>query len=117
MIFAKYQYPSQSIWKNFQLQISTTTEGSLSYIDCAVHEIGNICLETDEEGNCINLDPSYAVDIMWFKEIPQAFNEYEVFPDPCGVHTFAGCEDLYKERYCEFFPEYCKPKEIDETTN
>ena len=73
-------------------------------------------METDEEGNCINLDPNYAVDIMWFKEIPQSFNEYEVFPDPCGVHTFAGCEDLYKERYCEFFPEYCNPV-IDETTD
>jgi hypothetical protein len=112
MTFCKYQFPSQSIWNNLKKSIQSEE----AYVDCAVHEIGNICLETDEEGNCINLDPNYAVDIMWFKEIPQAFNEYEVFPDPCGVHTFAGCEDLYKERYCEFFPEYCNPV-IDETTD
>ena len=112
MIFAKYQFTDQSIWNNLKKSIQSEE----AYIDCAVHEIGNICLETDEEGNCINLDPNYAVDIMWFKEIPETFNEYEVFPNPCGVHTFAGCEDLYIERYCEFFPEYCNPV-IDETTD
>ena len=112
MIFAKYQFPDISIWNNLKKSIQSEE----TYIDCAVHEIGNICLETDEEGNCINLDPNYAVDIMWFKDIPQAFNEYEVFPSPTGVHTFAGCEDLYKQRFCEFNPEspYCK---IDEISN
>jgi hypothetical protein len=27
---------------------------------------------------------------------------YEVFPQPCGVHTFLGMEDLYLERYNDF---------------
>jgi hypothetical protein len=76
MIFAKYQYPSQSIWNNLKKSIQSEE----AYIDCAVHEIGNICLETDEEGNCINLDPNYAVDIMWFKEIPKRLTSTRYSP-------------------------------------
>jgi hypothetical protein len=53
MIFAKYQFPDISIWNNLKKSIQSEE----AYIDCAVHEIGNICLETDEEGNCINLRP------------------------------------------------------------
>lgn len=84
MIFAKYQFSDIIIWDNLKKSIQSEE----AYIDCAVVEIGEI------EGG-------YAVDIMWFDNILQAFNEYEVFPDPCGVHTFAGCEDLYKKRYDE----------------
>jgi hypothetical protein len=101
MIFAKYSIPDQNTWNN----LKTLIQSEDIYTNCAVVEVGNICLETDEEGNCVSLDPNYAVDIMWHKEIPASFNQYEVFPNPVGVHTFAGCEDLYKSRFCQFNPE------------
>lgn len=106
MIFAKYEFPDKQIWDNHKKQI-TDSEGNP--IECAIVEIGQICNQTDEEGNCIQLSNGYAVDIMWFGEIHESFNQYEVFPNPVGVHTFSGCDELYKERFCEFNPnsEYC----------
>jgi hypothetical protein len=109
MTFAKYQFTNQAEWLTYQAQISTTVEGSVTYTDCAVHEIGQICLATDNEGNCTDLSPLYAVDILWNGEPLESFSTKEVFPNPIGVHTFSGCEDLYTKRYCEFNPNsvYC----------
>lgn len=105
MIFAKYQFPDISIWNNLKKSIQSEE----AYIDCAVHEIGNICLETDEEG-CTKTNPLLGVDILWYSDIHPEFDIYEVFPSPCGIHTFAGCERLYLERFCQFNPEstYCE---------
>lgn len=107
MTFCKYSFPSQTIWDAHKSQI---TDSDGNPINCAVVEIGQICIETDNDGNCINLDNSFAVDIMWFGDIPETFNEYEVFPNPVGVHTFSGCDDMYLNRFCEFNPnsEFCK---------
>lgn len=100
MTFAKYEFTPEK-WDELKTTIQDT--------NCAFHEIGHICIENDADGNCIKSNPMYAVDIMWFGEIPDEFSIYEVFPDPVGVHTFAGCEDMYLERFCEFNPEspYC----------
>lgn len=89
MTFCKYEFPDKQIWDNHKKQI-TDIEGNP--IECAIVEIGE-------------LDLGYAVDIMWFSEITESFNEYEVFPNPVGVHTFSGCDNMYKERFCEFNPE------------
>lgn len=104
MTFCKYSFP-EGIWET----LKPTIQQEEQFIDCAVVEIGQICLTKDEEGNCTQFDPNYAVDIMWYGEIPESFNEYEIFPLPCGIHIFSGCEDLYKNRFCEFNPEspYC----------
>lgn len=102
MIFAKYEFPDKQFWDNHKKQI-TDSEGNP--INCAIVEIGQICNQTDEEGNCIQLSNGFAVDIMWYGEIPESFNQYEVFPNPVGVHTFSGCDELYKERFCEFNPQ------------
>jgi hypothetical protein len=106
MTFCKYEFQSQSEWLTYQAQI--TVEGV--YQNCAVHEIGQICLATDEEGNCTDLSPLYAVDILWDDEPLESFSTKEVFPNPIGVHTFSGCESLYLERFCEFNPlsSYCE---------
>lgn len=107
MIFAKYEFPNQQIWNTYKKQI---TDGEGNPIQCAIVEIGSICTLTDEEGKCVQYSDFYAVDIMWYSDIPESFNEYEVFPSPLGVHTFLGCDNLYKERFCQFNPEspYCK---------
>ena len=112
-IFLKYEFlPSE--WATLRKlieQTSTTPEGEItSYKDCAVVEIGFICLESDQEGKCINLSNKWAVDILWYETPLQEFISYEVYPDPCGVHTFSGDESLYLKSYCAKFPdsEYCK---------
>jgi hypothetical protein len=116
MTFCKYEFPEKRIWDNLKDLIKDGTE----YTECSVVEIGHICLEQDKEGNCIDEDLSYAVDIMWSGNILDSFNEYEVFPNPVGIHTFYGCEGLYTKRFCEFNPqsEYCiTPKEITDETS
>ena len=109
MIFSKYEFQSLAEWLTYQAQISTTEEGSVTYQNCAVHEIGQICLATDNEGNCTDLSPLYAVDILWNDEPLESFSTKEVFPNPIGVHTFSGCESLYLARFCQFNPtsQYC----------
>jgi hypothetical protein len=109
MTFAKYEFLNQAEWLTYQAEISTTVEGSVVYQNCAVHEIGNICFATDEEGNCTDLSPLYAVDILWNDESLESFSTKEVFPNPCGVHTFSGDEQMYTQRFCQFYPDspYC----------
>ena len=110
MTFAKYEFQSLAEWLTYQAQISTTQEGSVTYQNCAVHEIGQICLATDTEGNCTDLSPLYAVDILWNDEPLESFATKEVFPSPAGIHVFSGLEHLYTERFCEFNPDspYCQ---------
>ena len=93
MTFAKYEFP-QAIWQSLK---STITDSEGNAINCAIVEIGE-------------LTNGYAVDIMWFGDIPSDFETYEVFPDPVGVHTFSGCDELYTERFCQFNPlsPYCE---------
>jgi len=110
MTFSKYEMTSTQ-WGTLKKKISTTDEeGNLSYVNCAVVELGKLCKQTDQEGNCIEQSPLYSVDIMWYGDIPTDFNQYEIFPEPCGVHVFAGCEHMYLERYCAKFPDYCEAK-------
>jgi hypothetical protein len=111
--FYKYEFtPTQ--WATLRKlieQTSTTPEGDITtYKDCAVVEIGFICLEADQEGLCINLSNKWAVDILFYTEPPTEFKPFEVYPNPCGVHTFSGDESLYLKTFCMKFPdsEYCK---------
>ena len=96
--FTKYSFLSPTEWATYKAQITED-------IQCASVEIGNICLATDTEGNCTDLSPLYAVDILWTGEPLESFATKEVFPNPIGVHTFAGCEDMYLKRFCEFNPD------------
>lgn len=107
MIFAKYSFP-EGIWETLKPIIQQDEQ----YINCAVVEIGHICISSDTGGNCTQFDPNFAVDIMWYGEIPEEFNQYEVFPNPVGVHIFAGCEAIYLERLCRLNPNspFCNPK-------
>ncbi len=106
MTFCKYEFLNATDWEQYQTQIQETTSidgtESKSYVGCSVVEIGNICLATDSEGNCTDLSPLYAVDILWNAEPLESFTTKEVFPDPCGIHVFSGCEDMYLKRFCQF---------------
>ena len=112
--FKKYEFTDLAEWSTFQkkIQVKTTdTEGVdvYSYKDVAVVELGNICIAKDEEGECIDLATTWAVDILWFRTLLPSFKPFEVYPNPCGIHTFAGCEGEYLKSFCEVNPtsEYC----------
>jgi hypothetical protein len=122
--FAKFEFtPTQ--WATLRKLIETTTttpDGTevQSWVDCAVVEIGFICLEwgqVDDKPVCTKQSDKWAVDILFYAEVPKEFEPYAVYPNPCGVHTFSGDESLYLKSFCAKYPdsEYCKipePKPI-----
>ena len=116
--YSKYEFTDQAEWSTFQkkIQVKTTDlEGSdvYNYKDVAVVELGHICkaYELNEEGFevCSDLATTWAVDILWFRTLLPSFKPFEVYPNPCGIHTFAGCEGEYLKSFCEVNPtsEYC----------
>ena len=114
MTFAKYEFANETEWATYQAQIQATNIGpdgteSKSYVGCAVVEIGNICFATDEEGNCTDLSTQWAIDILWYEEPKPDFTAFEVWPNPVGVHTFSGDDNLYLQGFCAKFPDspYC----------
>jgi hypothetical protein len=104
-------------WEKLKKDIQQTTttpsgETVTSWKDCAVVEIGFICLEwgtEDDKPVCTKQSDKWAVDILFYAEPPASFAPFEVFPKPCGVHTFSGDDSLYLKTFCEKYPdlEYC----------
>ena len=95
MIYCKYEIPKE-VWE--------TLEPTLENENCNKVVLGNLCIEKDAEGNCTKQNPNIAIDILWNDEPNQDFTTFEVFPNPCGVHIFAGCEQMYLDRFCQFNP-------------
>jgi len=111
--FRKYEF-TLAAWATLRKKIEQTTttpegESVTTWKDCAVHEIGYICLQWGEDAEgmpvCDLLSDKWAVDILFYSEPPADFAAYEVWPEPCGVHTFAGCEGEYLKGYCAKFPD------------
>lgn len=120
MEFLKYEFAD---WATAKKAIETTTI-SLDGITettwntelvVAVVELGHICTqwETNEQGEqvCVSENPNYAVDILWQNEPLAAYAESVVWPAPCGIHIFAGWEEVYAQEYCAANPDaaYCQP--------
>jgi hypothetical protein len=114
--FRKFEF-TPTEWATLQKDIqqtTTTPEGEVTtWKNCAVVEIGFICLEwgqVDDKPVCTKQSDKWAVDILFYSEPPASFAPFEVFPNPCGVHTFSGDDSLYLKGYCAKFPEsdYCK---------
>ena len=105
MTFTKYEFANETEWATYKAQITNED----NYVGCAVVELGNICFATDEEGNCTDLSTQWAIDILWYTEPPAEFTPFEVYPDPMGIHTFSGDDNLYLQAYCKKFPDspYC----------
>jgi len=114
--FLKYEF-TPTEWATLRKLIETTTttpDGSKvqSWVDCAVVEIGFICLEwgqVDDKPVCTKQSDKWAVDILFYSEPPAEFTPFEVWPNPMGIHTFSGDDSLYLKGYCEKFPDspYC----------
>jgi hypothetical protein len=121
--FLKFEFtPTQ--WATLRKlieQTTTTPDGGTvtTWKDCAVVEIGFICLEwgqVDDKPVCTKQSDKWAVDILFYAEVPVEFEPFAVYPNPCGVHTFSGDESLYLKTFCAKFPdsEYCKlPEPIE----
>ena len=127
--FRKYEFtPTQ--WATAKAKIETTTEGPDGPVTswdaekvAAVVDLGKLVKTPavlDEDGN--ELTPAtYAtkisVDILWADQpMTTAFDAYVVWPEPCGVHVFAGWEAQYAIDYCVANPSaaYCQaPEPID----
>ena len=124
--FLKFEFtPTQ--WATLRKLIETTTttpDGSKvqSWVDCAVVELGFIVItpavmDGMEVKTPAVLSDKWAVDILFYAEVPKEFEPFAVYPNPCGIHTFAGCDDLYLQTYCKRYPDspYCivpEPKPI-----
>ena len=97
-------------------QTTTTPDGgeSTTWVDCAVVEIGFIVITPAVmDGMEVKipavLSDKWAVDILFYSEPPASFAPFEVFPNPCGVHTFSGDDSLYLKTFCNKYPDspYC----------
>jgi hypothetical protein len=114
--FLKFEFtPTQwaTLRKLIETTITTPDGEQTSWVDCAVVEIGFICLEwgqVDDKPVCTKQSDKWAVAILFYAEVPAEFTPYAVYPNPCGVHTFSGDESLYLKSFCAKFPdsEYCQ---------
>ena len=112
MQYRKYEFPPKD-WEQLQKEIQEITtinnQNFISWKDCAVVEIGFICLEKEkvkDKETCIRQSDKWAVDILFYAEIPINFEPFEVYPEPTKeVHNFWGDEDLYLKTYCNKYPD------------
>jgi hypothetical protein len=116
MKFLKYEFtPTQ--WATAKAKIQNTVtnpDGTTekvwdSELVTAVVELGKLCIQwgTDPEGMqvCVKQSTKVSVDILWAGEpLTTSFAAYVVWPDPCGVHTFAGWESDYQTEFCQVNP-------------
>ena len=118
--FIKYEFANQAEWATYQAQIQQTniapdSTETKSYVGCAVVELGNIVLipaVMDENMQIITpavVSDQWAIDILWYEEPKPDFTAFEVWPNPMGVHTFSGDDNLYLQGFCAKFPDspYC----------
>ena len=112
MKFLKFEFENEAEW--LTVKDSLYEDGTLIPEVTAIHEIGFICLATNEEGECIDLSTKYAVDMLC-EEI-EWLAPFVVYPNPCGVHIFAGWAETYTAEFCKVNPDspYCVLP--DETT-
>jgi hypothetical protein len=117
--FLKFEFtPTQ--WATLRKlieQTTTTPDGTetTSWVDCAVVELGFLPITPAVIGDDFKvitpavLSDKWAVDILFYAEVPKEFKPFEVWPPPMGIHTFSGDDSLYLKGYCEKFPDspYC----------
>lgn len=111
MIFSKYEFDSKEDWELVRATLYKDEQLIPEVI--AIHEIGHICFNYDEEGECTDLSTHYAVDMLLIDNV-MSLEQYEVFPNPDGVHIFSGLGDLYLNRFCQINPSspYCKDEDL-----
>jgi hypothetical protein len=111
--FRKYEFLPAD-WEKSKKDIQQIDGDETTWKDCAVVEIGFIVItpavmDGMEVVTPAVLSDKWAVDILFYSEPPASFAPFEVFPNPCGVHTFSGDDSLYLKTFCAKFPDspYC----------
>tara|TARA_R110002126_G_C10125949_1_gene468996 strand:+ start:35 stop:421 length:387 start_codon:yes stop_codon:yes gene_type:complete len=116
--FNKYEF-TPTEWATLRKLIEQTTtnpdgEPVTSFVDCAVVELGFLpitpaVIKDMEVVTPAVLSEKWAVDILFYAEVPKQFDAFAVYPPPMGIHTFSGDDSLYLKAYCEKFPDspYC----------
>ena len=112
--FSKFEF-TPTKWATLRKLIEQTTltptgDEVTSWVDCAVVEIGNIVItpaviKDMEVVTPAVLSKKWAVDILFYSEVPKEFDAFAVYPSPTGIHTFSGDDSLYLKGYCAKFPE------------
>ena len=113
----KYEMtPAQ--WATARKKIEVTTDEGSSWSDAVlgVVELGHLEItpavyDGEEITTPAVLSNKVAIDILWSGEPVATFASKQVWPAPCGVHTFAGWEAAYAADFCEANPThaYCNP--------
>jgi hypothetical protein len=116
--FLKFEF-TPTEWATLRKLIEQTTtnpegEPVTSFVDCAVVELGFLpitpaVIKDMEVITPAVLSDKWAVDILFYSEVPKEFEQFAVYPPPMGIHTFSGDDNLYLSGYCAKFPEspYC----------
>jgi hypothetical protein len=117
MIFLKYEFTDEQ-WETIRPTLYSEDEEcneTLIPEINAVVEIGHICKAWSEEGECTDLSTMYAVDML-LNEPVDSLDAYVVYPDPVGIHTFAGDDALYLKGFCIANPDspFCVIPEPDD---
>ena len=119
--FLKYEFTDSQLKTALAKIQVTDEEGNTSWDSekvVAVVELGKLVKTPavlDEEGKEVTpavYATKNSVDILWADQpLTTSFASYVVWPEPCGVHTFAGWERQYALDYCEANPDaaYCQP--------
>jgi hypothetical protein len=112
----KYEFtPTQWATAKAKIELTGTDPEGETYtyynpeLVTAVVELGKLCSEwtTNEDGQqvCSKYAAKLSVDILWTDEPLGAwFAPYIVWPEPCGVHVFAGHEQEYTNEYAKANP-------------
>ena len=113
----KYEMtPAQ--WATARKKIEVTTDEGSSWSDAVlgVVELGHLEItpavyDGEEITTPAVLSNKVAIDILWSAEPVSTFASKQVWPEPCGVHTFAGWQAAYAADFCEANPDhpYCNP--------
>ena len=105
-------------WATARKKIEVTTDEGSSWSDAVlgVVELGHLTItpavyDGEEITTPAVLSTKVAIDILWSGEPVATFASKQVWPAPCGVHTFAGWEAAYAADFCEANPThaYCNP--------
>ena len=79
--FRKYAFPTQAEFEAFY---------QLSQPDATCVALGII-------------DGTYCVDLLWNDQPDADWEQFEVWPEPVGIHTFLGWDETYTKEYNERF--------------